>query len=478
MKKSVLIFSTGMILLALAGFAQAQCPEDTVDSGICDTLYVEGYPEDLLVGQTGPHFVRFPIYVTHDVLNPNVDSLMGFIIPLCYFHTNASKYCSLSAWWNNTNLYPFPDIDRSVFRHLDADDNWMMALSERMDGSHWNFTYLDLDGTSHFWLGLVATGPEDQKFEEGSRVLLATMTFKLEDTTTICVDTCFWPPANILEFMRSDTKKYTPRPFLPVCETVAIGEYSMVINEVMFYPDTTDTAHLRNHEWVELFNYGNTANTGGWVISNRDATQDAVLPGWDFPESTYLVVHFTTGTNDNDFSDGEGDYYEGSADVFADSMDECALYAGSPSASTIIDFMNWSESFTYSPGQAYDHALSANIWTPDDYFTPVDTANIYAEIDWVTSGESMGRDSSSTDTDNSVDWATFGGADAIYSTPGAVNYQLLEVIGTKGERLKGHPADWTVMFYLNGDNNLEESYFRILDDMEKQGSLPNVNLVV
>jgi hypothetical protein len=252
----------------------------------------------------------------------------------------------------------------------------------------------------------------------------------------------------------------------------------VVINEVMFFPDTANTVPERNHEWVELYNSGSPASVGGWVISNRDGSSDAILPSWSFPSSTYLVIHFTTGTNDNDFSDGQGHYYTGTADVFSEAEDECALYTDLPSDTTIIDFMNWSETNDYTPGTAHDYAVSAGIWTNGDFFTPVDAGDIYAEIAWVTPGESMGRDSSSTDSNLSDDWETFGGADAIYATPGEVNYQLLQVVPSKGGSTKGNPAAWTVIFYLNGESNLDAHYFRLLDDMERLGSLPNVNLVV
>jgi hypothetical protein len=222
MKRAILIFSTVIIFLALAGFAWAQCPEDPNDNGICDTLYVEPYPSDTLWLGPGPHFVRFPIYVTHDVPDPAIDSGAGFFIPLCYSHTNPSKYCSLSAWWNNTDLYPFPTIDRSIFRHLDGETNWMMALSEEMMDKDWDTRILVLDGTSHFWMSLVPTGTLDQRFGPGSKVLLATMTFKLEDTTTITIDSCFWPPTGRLCFSRSDAVTYIPRHFLPVTQSIAV----------------------------------------------------------------------------------------------------------------------------------------------------------------------------------------------------------------------------------------------------------------
>jgi len=193
---------------------------DPNDHGICDTLYKEVWPGDQIFDYPGPDFARVPLHVTHDVPDPLVDSIAGFTIPLCFTHTNTSKYCSLSAYWNNTDLYPYPTIDRSIFRHLDGETNWMMALSERMDGSDWDTRILTLDGTSHFWLSMFPTGQQDQRFEEGSRVLLATMTFKLEDTMTICIDTCFSPPNARLAFTRSDGETYIPRHFFPQCEVI------------------------------------------------------------------------------------------------------------------------------------------------------------------------------------------------------------------------------------------------------------------
>ena len=197
---------------------------DPNDNGICDTLYKEVFPGDEVFDYPGPHFVRVPLYVSHDVPDPAIDSIAGFTIPLCFTHTNTSKYCSLSAYWNNTDLYLLPPDDPSIFRHLvsgnDTTHNWMMDLSERMDGSEWDTRILNLDGTSHFWLGLFASGIQDQRFEEGSRVLLATMTFKLEDTTTICIDSCFWPPNSRLAFARSDMETYVPRHFFPQCEAI------------------------------------------------------------------------------------------------------------------------------------------------------------------------------------------------------------------------------------------------------------------
>jgi len=204
----------------------AVCPEEPNDNGECDTLYIEVHPPDVLF--TGPgHLVQVPIRVTHDISDAIVDSITGFLIPLCYTHSNPSKFCSLSSYWNNTNLYPWPDLDQSTFRHLDGETNWMMWVSEHSPVRPWDYIMLDLDGISHFWLAMAATGMGDQRFWGGSRVLVATMTFRVEDTMTVCIDSCFWPPSDQLRFLRSDWGTYVPRHNLPYCFSLsypAVGD--------------------------------------------------------------------------------------------------------------------------------------------------------------------------------------------------------------------------------------------------------------
>ena len=230
MRKYLKLVATGVMLFGLICSAQAQCPEDPNDSGICDSFYVEVYPPDQVTLGDPPFFVRLPIYVTHDLPDADTDSIACFTAALCYENTNAGTYCSLSIYWNNTWLYPHSDLDRSIFRHfIQGEDtlihNWMMDQSQRILGLEWAFRALNLDGDSHYWLSLVPTSSTNQLFWEGSRVLLATMNFKLEDSTTLCVDTCFWPAGHPLVFCRSDAVTYVPRHNLPYCASISRPTY-------------------------------------------------------------------------------------------------------------------------------------------------------------------------------------------------------------------------------------------------------------
>jgi hypothetical protein len=207
---SAIVFS-----LVLSAPAWSVCPEDEYDLGECDTMYIEPWGTDTLVSGEGPYFVRIPIYATCDIYD-QWDSINIFVIPLCFSHSNDAKYCSLTEWWNNTDLYPYPTIDRSIFRHIihgqdTLEHNWMMDQAQKLTGEEWETRILNLDGATHFWLAVAATSVENHWFEEGSRILLTTMTFKLEDTMQVCIDTCFWPPASHLAWCSHGYEKI-PRP--------------------------------------------------------------------------------------------------------------------------------------------------------------------------------------------------------------------------------------------------------------------------
>jgi hypothetical protein len=247
-RRYLLLVVGTLSLLLYPCFAWAQ------DYSRCDTFYVEAYPHDTVFSGT----VRVPIYVTHskrcgEGWDPPVDSLNGFMIPLCYTHTNPSRFCSVGYDWNNIWLYPYPDylLRRSIFRHFLGPDgdtlihNWMMDLSQPMTGLEWDIRNLNLDDTSHFWLSMFATIGGGQYFGDASRVLLATITFQVEDTMTICIDSCFWPPSTHLAFSERPYWTLKPTIKLPCCFSLiypALGDVNA--NGVT---DTGDVIRLINY---------------------------------------------------------------------------------------------------------------------------------------------------------------------------------------------------------------------------------------
>ncbi len=171
----------------------------------------------------------------------------------------------------------------------------------------------------------------------------------------------------------------------------------VVLNEVVYAPASMgrlDENMLATR--VELYNASGTDVTlGGWMLSTRDALSPVLLPDLDLPSECFLTVYFCAGTDDVDFADGAGAYYYGSAALEFDQMqDECALYAGAPDASTMVDFVAWDTTGAYAPGSAHDYAAAAGIWTAGTF---VDTQNL-------DDGDSLARYFDGFDHDIADDW--------------------------------------------------------------------------
>jgi len=251
---------------------------------------------------------------------------------------------------------------------------------------------------------------------------------------------------------------------------------NIVINEIMIDPHGDDAGH----EWIELYNNKTeTQNLNGWTVSNRTGAITTTLPNWNFPSGAYLVVYFGVGTNDDNFADGSGSFYTGNVvELFNDTEDEVALYNGIPSASTIVDFVAYSFEWEYNPDVAHDYAVNAGIWTSGDFL------NITTDHPWLYIGATTARDRHSTDFDVSTDWDPYNGIDSIIPTPGTVNLYQLEFTpyGNKTSNpieIEPQPKkNWTIMVYLDGDNDLESAYDNVLTEMNKAGSDENVNIVV
>jgi hypothetical protein len=222
----------------------AQCNEDANDLGICDTIYFEtceGW--ETYEAEAGYDSVALGIFVTHD---SNTfwwesesqwvqDSIAAFVIPLKYSDVGCADSVIVPFGtpdnFNNTATSPYdPRFARSIFRDgCNGQSNRMGWLAAQFMGLEWSTIILDIDNTDdHVWLSMIPSAPSNRRWWEGSRVLLATITFFIYfpdegcDTSEICVDSMFWPPASHLTFTRHDAVVYYPRHFLPVCDTIFI----------------------------------------------------------------------------------------------------------------------------------------------------------------------------------------------------------------------------------------------------------------
>jgi hypothetical protein len=255
-------FVLALLILALPfpDYSWAQCPEDSLDLGLCDTLQVVFWPETdtCLVscwyggcdtscindpGEDFPRFLFVPILVTHD---SNTfwweaqsewvqDSICAFVIPLAFTHSNPTAYCSLSTYWNTGAVIIYdPNFGRSIWRHFqpsELDSNRMAWLAGQFLSWEWSTRMIEMTSDSswyhyeddsvftpaHAWMSFIASSPFNRRWWEGDKTLLATLTFTIQDTMTICIDSAWWPPSGELSFTRFDSRVYVPRHDLPQC---------------------------------------------------------------------------------------------------------------------------------------------------------------------------------------------------------------------------------------------------------------------
>lgn len=203
------------------------------------------------------------------------------------------------------------------------------------------------------------------------------------------------------------------------------------INEILYNPLGADDGN----EWIELYNSGgSTVDLSGWTISGSDGSVKATLPSIDFPQGCFLIVHFgpdelgmyeysipdsgEPGTGETKFEDeGYAYYFVGTLEeVFKNDEDSIALYTGEPSAETIVDYVAWNSKGLKGDSVAEGYASDTGIWTEGAF---LDTS--YANENFVLRGETIGRNSASTDTDGPEDWSDNGGTDAWGPTEGWSN---------------------------------------------------------
>jgi hypothetical protein len=246
MKRSWILLAVLVVAsLFFAGHNWATvCDQDTIDLGICDTLYVETFDCDHIYQATGGYdSVRVAVYVTHD---SNTfywvdgerwvqDSITQFVIPLKFTKQGCADSVRLltTSNWNNKNLARGSQLfKRSIFRDLvdnhqtppETTYSRFADLAE-LGWDPWQTNILFKAPDTAFFGALNTSG--FGKWWEGSRVLLFTYTFLVYinpdscQWCKICLDSTYWLPSNRLAFTRYDAIDYIPRHFLPTCDSVS-----------------------------------------------------------------------------------------------------------------------------------------------------------------------------------------------------------------------------------------------------------------
>jgi hypothetical protein len=326
-------------LLVLFNFSWAQCPEAPMDLGICDTLYVEQWAHTDTCfdgdcstpghkintpGSAFPCFLYISLFVTHDSSTFYwgaggkwvQDSLATFVLPLNFWHQTQGGGGNLISptgrvrpdinplmKWNNTTMTEGASQNRftySIFRHLvDENGDTIYNRFAQMDYEGWtdwtvnqDLDTLSSDGDSgHVFTSLVPASATCERWWEGSRVLVATYTFKVSDSMHVYLDSTFWTPSGRLSFIRYDAGNYIPRHDLPL--TLWIGPPRIEVispngGEIWLVGETHDITWFSEDftgpnvklefstdagsSWMPIIN--STPNDGvhPWIIPNNPST--------------------------------------------------------------------------------------------------------------------------------------------------------------------------------------------------------------
>jgi hypothetical protein len=270
---SILILAVSLVLPGLTGFAWA-CPGgDPNDLGDCDTLIAFFWDEEEC--NSFPCLVHVSLLVTHDSNTipgsdpPTQDSIAGLISGFIeWTHTNPSAYCSLSL---EKNIPSYDDTVNGIFRHFGGKRNRLLDWYEM--GKAWTTYYGMNNSYQYFWLSAVPMQSYCQRWWEGDRVLLATFTFTVSDTMTICLDTTMIMMQN-LTFTRTDAVVYFPRHNMPLCMQVFIRG------------DANGNGEIHIEDIVYLINYLFMDGPSPPTVKSGDANCDEVV---DVADVIYLM---------------------------------------------------------------------------------------------------------------------------------------------------------------------------------------------
>jgi hypothetical protein len=333
--------------LFLTGPAWAQCPQDSMDLGVCDSIYVEAWPYtdtcfsgDCVTagnkinnpGSRYPCFFYVSLFVTHDsntFWSTNFDpprwvqdSIAAFVVPLKYWKTGQADSVILPTYshFNNTTISRTSSwFKRSIFRDFvdtptgDTVYNRHAYMGNELYWDSWtNGTFFKAPDTAFF----SSIAPGNGRWWEGSKVLLATYTFIVYmadgETTRVCFDSTFWPPEENLSFVRHDAEQYFPRSNLPICFQVppyaqepvdCDRSYSDPCLVACPLDDIPFKVYLKNSTGGPVTNYSNVrlnlSGCSGITPCSTEPYWSTVLPDGPSDANGVVIFHVNAGGCDN-----------------------------------------------------------------------------------------------------------------------------------------------------------------------------------
>ncbi|MCJ2562593.1 MAG: lamin tail domain-containing protein [Candidatus Thermoplasmatota archaeon] len=217
----------------------------------------------------------------------------------------------------------------------------------------------------------------------------------------------------------------------------------LVINEVS--PNTTS-------EWVELYNGGDSIDINGLVLSDQDGFSWTRSSSLVVPSGTYLILMAGAGTDDTDFSDGNGTLYIGTTE-FNNTGDDVLLKFGGNDMG--IDYMQYGSGSDIQ--SCPSDPASENSWT--------------GTLTAPSGTDSAGRDKTSSDTNNASDWDNNGGPDVNQRTRGHVNYAAALTVTGQDQAPASVQQGQTLVVMLNLTLSADYGWIEVTEiDVNRTGT--------
>jgi len=166
-----------------------------------------------------------------------------------------------------------------------------------------------------------------------------------------------------------------------------------------------EVAFKETNDWIEIYVKTGGKNYGGCRIFDSGSDQTTIPDSWGtLTADDYIVIHDESGTTDTVKSDNNSGYWDiYDTDIDLNDDDEIIEIKGPSGDDTRIDVVIWSDNSgdQFAGGHTHaDAAVTANEWGGSANYSTTDTG-AWTDSDYVFPDKSIGRDSSSTDTNNS-----------------------------------------------------------------------------
>ncbi|MDI6791649.1 MAG: PKD domain-containing protein [bacterium] len=201
-----------------------------------------------------------------------------------------------------------------------------------------------------------------------------------------------------------------------------------------------EVAFKETNDWIEL-KVMETGSYNGYRIY-EGATVLATIPNWgSLTAGDFIVIHEESGTDDTNKADNNPGYWDvygtNAALIATDNIIQIKMPSGDDRRVDVVIYSNNNGDFTGNQTEA-NGAVTDSQWDTGSSFSGSKDSDAWTDSDNVSTGQSIGRDPSSTDTNSRADWML-----KTLFTPGAAN--IIPPTANAGGPYSGNETDTIIL---------------------------------